>query len=84
MNNEEEKKTEEKAHPKTWWKRKEIIGSVGLIILNGAASPVVATILPWIPVIANVALQILIVTGIAEGVKGNNMNPTLKNYKIVD
>jgi len=89
-NNEEEKKTAEAtlenppSRPKSWWKRKEIIGSVGLVILNGAASPIVGTISPWIPAVANVILGLLTVTGWVEGMNAKNLKPTPKNYKIVD
>jgi len=84
MSNEEEKKTEEqsKPKPKSWWKRKELIGGVGLVILNGAASPIVGTISPWIPLVANVALGILTVTGLVQGVEAKNLKPTMKNYKL--
>jgi hypothetical protein len=68
--------------PKTWWKRKEVLGSIGLIVLNGLASPVVATISPWLPLVANVALGILTVTGLIQGVEANNLKPTKENYKI--
>ena len=77
-----EEKKESATHPKTWWKRKEIWGSVGLVILNGAASPMVASISPWIPLVANVALGILTVTGIKQGMEANNLTPTKENYKI--
>ena len=82
QNKDETSKEETTSKPKSWWKRKEILGSVGLVILNGAASPIVATISPWIPLIANVALGILTVTGIVQGVEANNLRLTKENYKI--
>ena len=80
----EDQNQDTKPRPKTWWKRKEVIGAIGLVILNGAASPAVATIHPMIPIIANVALGILTVTGIVKGIEGNNLTPTKENYKIGD
>jgi hypothetical protein len=78
MNNIEEQETK----PKTWWKRKEVLGSVGLIVLNGMANPIVAGISPWLPLVANVTLGILTVTGLIQGVEANNLKPTKENYKI--
>ena len=84
MNNNENEEKDTTPKPKSWWKRKEIIGGVGLVVLNAAASPIVASINPWIPLVANVALGILTVTGIVQGMEANNLKPTKENYKIGD
>ena len=68
--------------PKTWWKRKEVWGSVGLVVLNGAASPLVASINPWLPFVANITLGILTATGFIQGAEANNLKLTRENYKI--
>ena len=68
--------------PKSWWKRKEIIGAIGLVVLNTAANPLVASISPHTFLIANTVLGILTVTGILQGVEANNLKPTKENYKI--
>ena len=68
--------------PKSWWKRKEIIGGCGLVILNIAASPLMATLNPWVFMVANAGLGLLTVTGILQGVEANNLKLTKENYKI--
>ena len=68
--------------PKTWWKRKEVIGGCGLVILNTLASPVVASVNPFIPLVANATLSVLTIVGLVQGVEANNLTPTKKNYKI--
>jgi len=73
---------ETKPKPKSWWKRKEIIGGCGLVILNVAASPLMASLNPWVFIFANASLGLLTVTGIAQGVEANNLKPTKQNYKI--
>jgi hypothetical protein len=72
----------DKPQPKTWWKRKEIIGGCGLVILNTLASPIVGSINPFIPLVANMSLGILTVTGLAKGIEAQNLALTKKNYKI--
>jgi len=78
----EEEKDDLLPKPKTWWKRKEVIGGVGLVVLNTLASPVVAAASPWIPLVANMALGILIATGLVQGKNANNLKPTRENYVI--
>jgi hypothetical protein len=68
--------------PKSWWKRKEVLGGCGLVILNVASSPLMATVNPWVFMVANVGLGVLTVTGILQGVEANNLKPTKENYKI--
>ena len=75
---------EQQNKPKTWWKRKEVWGGTGLVVLNTLASPLVATVSPWIPLVANMTLGILVATGLVQGVSANNLKPTLKNYKIAE
>ena len=75
-------KEETDSKPKSWWKRKEVWGGAGLVVLNAAASPLVAGINPWIPFSANVILGLLTVTGLVQGAQANNLKPTRENYKI--
>ena len=70
--------------PKSWWKRKEIWGGISLVVLNSAASPLVATISPTVFIVSNVVLGILTVTGLIQGANANNLAPTKENYKIND
>jgi len=81
-NNNEEEKDEVVSNPKEWWQRKEVIGGVGLVVLNTLASPVVAAANPWIPLVANAALGILIATGLVQGKNAHNLKPTKENYMI--
>ena len=68
--------------PKSWYKRKEVLGGAGLVILNAAASPLMATINPWIPFSANVLLGLFTVTGLVQGANAKNLALTKENYKI--
>jgi len=68
--------------PKTWWKRKEVLGGIGLVLLNAAASPLVGTINPWVSFGANIALGILTAAGVIQGAMAKNMALTKENYKI--
>lgn len=72
----------QQARPKSWWKRKEVWGGIGLVILNTTASPLVAAISPTTFLVANTVLGILTVTGIMQGASANNLKPTKENYKI--
>ena len=74
----------QQARPKSWWKRKEVWGGIGLVVLNTAASPLVAGISPHVFLVANSVLGILTVTGIIQGANANNLAPTKENYKIGD
>jgi hypothetical protein len=80
--NEEKDKTTEESRPKSWWKRKEVWSSIGLVVLNTAGHSLVATISPTTFLVANAVLGILGVTGIIQGVDANNLGLTKKNYKI--
>ena len=84
MNNNENEEKDTTPRPKSWWKRKEVWGGAGLLVLNTAASPIFVTLSPWIPVVANFTLGLLTVTGLIQGVNANNLAPTKENYKIRD
>jgi hypothetical protein len=78
----EEEKKEKTPEPKTWWKRWEVIGGVGLVILNAAANPLVATINPYVYLGATTLLGILTAVGLIKGKAAGNLALTKENYKI--
>jgi len=68
--------------PKSWWKRWEVIGGVGLVLLNAASNPLVATINPYVYWGASTLLGIFTAAGLIKGQKANNLTLTKENYKL--
>lgn len=71
---------EKKAEPKTWWKRSEFWGGIGLVVSTGAMlfAPTY-TVVYKLGYLTSTALSAF---GITKGVKASNLYPTKENYKI--